>query len=101
MSNKRQRNTTINGETWDDTTKKMVWSKGIVIENYPTEEWRLDYTGMIMQYSKFGAGSDYSWEIDHMKPVCVDGTDDITNLQPLNHQRNIQKGDELNWVCPE
>ena len=36
----------------------------------------------------------YGWEIDHLKPVVLGGTDDIENLNALQWQNNRSKGDD-------
>ena len=102
MEKERERCTDNGGNQFNEQIKKMVWSTGIKIPNYPVDVWRIDYTGMVIRYDKFGDSEDfYGWEIDHIDPVSNGGGDDIDNLQPLNCKRNIEKGDEVDWVFPE
>ena len=39
------------------------------------------------------------WEIDHIKPAAKGGTDDLSNLQPLQSGANAEKGDT--WQSPQ
>jgi HNH endonuclease len=40
------------------------------------------------------------WEIDHVAPVVLGGTDDPSNLRPLQWQNNRSKADNYpNWEC--
>ncbi|KUG25132.1 hypothetical protein ASZ90_005048 [hydrocarbon metagenome] len=41
----------------------------------------------------------YGWEIDHIIPLSLGGTDDIANLQPLHWENNRKKSDNLEWSC--
>ncbi len=55
-----------------------------------------------MKWSEHGnRDSKYGWEIDHINPVANGGGDELNNLQPLNWVNNANKGDKLNWTCPE
>jgi 5-methylcytosine-specific restriction endonuclease McrA len=52
-----------------------------------------------MRYGEYGQTSKYGWEIDHIKPVSKGGTDDLSNLQPLQWENNRRKGDNYPWHC--
>jgi 5-methylcytosine-specific restriction endonuclease McrA len=56
--------------------------------------------GNVMKSSDYGnTNSQYGWEVDHIKPVAKGGTDDLSNLQPLQWDNNRKKGDTYPWNC--
>ena len=55
-----------------------------------------------MNWSEHGnRDSEHGWEIDHIKAVTNEGSDELNNLQPLNWKNNADKSDKTYWTCPK
>lgn len=68
-----------------------VWAKGHEISNRNPDLYRKDDCGTTIARSEYGnTKSSQGWEIDHIKPG---GSDDISNLRPLQHEMNRRRGD--------
>lgn len=94
----RTSNTDISGRSFANTTVNAVWNKGQIIDGYDRNTWRYDIIGKPMKYSDYGnVNSQYGWEVDHVKPVAKGGTDELSNLQPLQWANNRSKGDTHPW----
>ncbi len=84
----------------DQTLKLEVWRKAQPIMGQDSFLWRADICGAILRFADHGdTNSKYGWEIDHIKPTSLGGTDDIANLQPLHWENNRKKGDNYPWCC--
>jgi 5-methylcytosine-specific restriction endonuclease McrA len=96
----RNRNTDVNGRPFAQTTVGAVWRKGREIQDYDPATWRYDKCGQPMKFDDYGiTDSKHGWEVDHIIPVSKGGTDDLSNLQPLQWDNNRKKGDTYPWNC--
>jgi hypothetical protein len=83
--------------------KNAVWKKGKKINGYDPNEWRKDIYDNIINYNDHGKTTKYGWEIDHYIPKAKNGSDNITNLHPVQYSKNRKMGikmnskDKLNW----
>lgn len=76
-------------------TIDAVWRKAQPQENNNPDIFRRDYAGAWIKRSDYGNHtSKYGWEIDHLKPVSQNGTDELDNLIPLHWRNNRSKGDD-------
>lgn len=97
----RLENTTALGYGWPEVTIWLVWQKGTPITGWDPAIWRQDVCGKLMKYDSYGdRSSPFGWEVDHIMPVSLGGTDEIGNLQPLQWRVNVHKSNDVFWTCP-
>lgn len=76
---------------FDEKIIREVWQKGAIVEGNNPSIWRKDECGAWIYRAHYGMrDSQYGWEIDHISPG---GSDDISNLRPLQWQNNAEKGE--------
>ena len=81
---------------WSEDQIRAVWNKGRVIPGLDSNKLRQDLAGAWIEYSQYGNHDNdlgFGWEIDHRVPKSRNGTDDISNLRPLQWENNRSKGD--------
>ena len=95
----RRRNTTRSGGSFSQATVYAVWQKGKPVSGYDSNQYRKDACGTWMERTQYGnTSSNRGWEVDHIKPASMGGSDDLSNLQPLQWENNRSKGDDHpNW----
>ncbi len=76
---------------WTQEMIQKIWEKGQKVNNYDHNVFRKDECTAWIKRDKYGnRNSDYGWEIDHISPG---GSDDLSNLRPLQWQNNVDKSD--------
>ena len=93
---KRNFSTDCYGDDFHDDKKKAVWEKAQIIPNKDKNLIRIDRCGAFIRWDKYGETIDkgYGWEIDQIRPVSLNGNDNLSNLQPLQWQNNRNKSDD-------
>ena len=92
----REPNTDADGRSFTHEVIEAVWHKARTMGIYET--LRVDAWGWTIVRQDFGnTSSRYGWEIDHIVPVALGGTDDLSNLQPLQWENNRRK-DEIQGI---
>jgi hypothetical protein len=97
----RAPNTTRSGGSFGGLQLLAVWNKATTIPGTDSMQVRKDPCGAVIHWNKYGDTTLHGWEVDHIKPVSAGGTDDLSNLQPLQWQNNRRKGDgpSYGWIC--
>lgn len=87
-------------QMWSEKAILLVWNKGVIVPGYNSSIYRKDSCGAWMMFSQHGnRDSDMGWEVDHIYPSSLGGSDLLTNLQPLHWKNNVEKGESIGLRC--
>lgn len=96
----RNPNTTVGGGAFPEAVVNAVWQKATIVPGFDPWHARKDACGAWMVRTDYGKTTQWGWEVDHTRPVAQGGTDDLSNLQPLQWENNRHKSDSYpQWSC--
>ena len=82
--------------SFNDLTKRLVWTKGQIIPGWSADEWRHDKDGRVIRWEDYGnRQSENGWEIHHVLATTLGGSDALSNLIPLHWETNASHGGRL------
>ena len=69
-----------------------VWTMGQIVKGSDPGSWRKDECNAWIKYSDYGKhNSQYGWEINHIISGEHEGSENLTNLRPLQWENNVLK----------
>lgn len=76
--------------------ENAVFDKATPAVGWP--EYGIDCDGRSIKRSEYGKLSDHGWQIDHIRPIALGGSDHITNLRPRHWRGNSSAGGALSGL---
>ncbi len=94
----RMGGSTATGGKFAPWVVEAVWQKATIAPWVDPTLRRKDAGGAWIDRNRYGETSNTGWEIDHIFPVALGGTDNLDNLQPLQWENNRSKGDDTYFI---
>ncbi|TAN58897.1 MAG: HNH endonuclease [Rhodospirillales bacterium] len=81
-----------------EVLRRQVWLKATPKPGFNLNVWRTDICGSTICFYDYGnPSSPHGWMVDHLIPLSLGGTDDLSNLQPLHCENKRRKGESFLW----
>ncbi len=75
--------------------KKTAWERAFPIPGQDLYIVRRDFEQRVILWVEHGLKSPYGWEIDHIIPLAIGGTDILDNLRARHWKGNSAAGGKL------
>jgi 5-methylcytosine-specific restriction endonuclease McrA len=82
-----------------ENRKRAAWERARPIEGWLPSIWRHDRYASVIKYEDYGKrSSEHGWEIDHIIPSALGGSDAYSNLAALHWRNNASLGGALSGL---
>ena len=78
-----------------DANKIVAWTRALVVNGYDPFRYRKDRYGSWIEWTEYGKTTQYGWEVDHVHPISLLGSDHEANLQALHWRNNRAKSNRI------
>ncbi|MGZ9413754.1 HNH endonuclease signature motif containing protein [Mycoplasma sp. AC157] len=72
---------------------KTVWTN-----HFGDKDCGYDYAGRYICFSEYGSKTSSAWNIEHIRPSSIGGTDRYENLIPVHVVTNAERANKPAWV---
>jgi len=74
----------------EENKKRIAWLRALEIPDYPL--YRIDCDFRTICWNDYGSLTEYGWEIDHIQPTALGGSDVHANLRARHWHGNRKAG---------
>jgi hypothetical protein len=74
----------------EEQKKRAAWDAAKAV--FGSSEIRIDCDGRSINWSEYGRYSEYGWQLDHVLPIALGGSDSLSNLRARHWRGNSLAG---------